>query len=36
MADSDRQTNERGGQNLREKGEERKNETFREIMILLK
>jgi len=26
MADSDRQTGERGGQNLREKTEERKNE----------
>jgi len=27
MADSDRQTDERGGQNLREKGEERKKGT---------
>ena len=27
MADSDHQTDERGGQNLREKGEERKNGT---------
>jgi len=26
MADSDHQTDERGGQNLREKGEERKKE----------
>jgi len=29
MADSDYQTNERGDQNLRDKGEKRKNETSR-------
>jgi len=36
MVDSDRQTDERGGQNIREKGEERKKETSREMMVLLK
>jgi len=36
MADSGRQTDERGGQNLRKKGEERKNETSREMVFLLK
>jgi len=28
MADSDRQTNERGGQNFRENGEKRKREAL--------
>jgi len=36
MVYSDRQTDERGGQNLREKGEERENKTFREMVVLLK
>ena len=36
LADSDHQTDKRGCQNLREKGEERKKETFREMVVLLK
>jgi len=36
MAYSDRQTDERWDQNLREKEEEKKNETYREMVILLK
>jgi len=36
MADSDCQTDKRGGQNLKEKGEERKKETSREMVVLLK
>jgi len=32
MADSDHQTDERGGPNLREKGEERKKETKMNIL----
>jgi len=31
----DRQTDERGSQNLREKREKRKKETFREMVIIL-
>jgi len=36
MVDSDRRTNERGGQNLREKGEERKKKLSREMVVLFK
>jgi len=36
MADSDRQTDKRGDQNLREKGENGKMKTFRKMVVLLK
>jgi len=36
MAYSDHQTDERGGQNLRENVEEREKKTFREMVVLLK
>jgi len=32
----DQQSNERGGQNLREKTYEKKKKTFREIVVILK
>jgi len=36
MVDFDRQTDERGGHNIKEKVDERKKGTSREIVVLLK